>query len=69
LFLSSPNSYADVSSYYASALANQGWVTVSKESIPQGEIITVRRGTIVASVELAPKGSGASISIAAYSAG
>jgi hypothetical protein len=67
LLLASPNSYADVSSYYATTLANQGWVIVSKESLPQGEIITVKRGTVVASVLLAPKGTGASIDIAAYS--
>jgi hypothetical protein len=67
LFLFSPDSVTKVSFAYPSTIAGSGWVTVSKEEIPQGEIFTVKRGTVVASIDIAPKGSGSTISIAAYS--
>jgi hypothetical protein len=67
LYLLTPDSVTKVRSAYPSTIAGSGWVTVSKEIIPQGEILTVKRGPVVASVEIAPQESGASISIAAYS--
>lgn len=69
LILRSPDSVAKVQSFYSSALAGGGWVTVAKEALSSGEILTARRGTVVASVLVGPQGSGASISIAAYSSG
>jgi hypothetical protein len=67
LILFSPDSVAKVHSFYSSTLASGGWITVSKEALSDREIFTVRRGTVVASVLLAPKGSGTAVEIAAYS--
>jgi hypothetical protein len=67
LLLSSPSSVTRISSYYASALSHGGWTIVSKRTIPNGGILTAKSGTVVASVILAAKGSGASIVIGAYS--
>jgi hypothetical protein len=69
LYLLTPDSVTRVLSAYPSTIAGSGWVTVSKVPLGEtlGETFTVKRGTVVASIDIAPKEGGASISIAAYS--
>jgi hypothetical protein len=66
LVLSSTDPVAKVGSFYATKLAGGGWVVVSKVVTPTSANFTVKKNGQGASVAVAPKAGGSSISISSY---
>jgi hypothetical protein len=68
LVISTPDSVTKVASYYSSAFAGGGWVTVSKTVTPYSASFTVTRGSQGGTIVVSPRGSGAQVAISSYAA-